>query len=578
MIKFIKNLNYVPLAYKFMLPYLILVLLTDLTIGIYSYTSTVNNDKNNTKANISRTLDQMNDNITYRIQSLQNILEYNISNDYEIQTMMALNDNEYNLYYLTSNLLFPKLTSSINLSPCNVRLSLYTYNLNLREVYTPVEQGRDPLQFQSSYNIYYMQRIQEQDWYQEFMSRKTDNIWMQIGDDAAFGNITLIKKILNYRGFSQIGIITATVKVSDIFQVINVTEMSDTADVMVFQKNSDEILYNRLKDKSGLNWSELDKSEYWVTVKDLEYSDWQLISIISKQEIINQARSVAKVTVFVCLVSFAVMGLIGVFIAIHFSRRVKCFVKSMSAFMEGDLSNRIHVEGNDELLKIGVAFNEMAENIEGLINEVYVSGIQKKEAELETLQAQINPHFLFNTLSTINTLVNMEDLEGLRQMVSSLVIFYRVSLSNGKTIISIDEEIQQVNAYINIQKIKYRDRLSITYQVKEELLKYNTIKLILQPFVENSLKHAWYNNHIHIKIVVEESEEGIVFLIIDDGIGISDEILEQLQKENSELVGYGIFNVNQRIKLNFGENYGVKISSELGKGTTVRILIPKVSN
>lgn len=239
------------------------------------------------------------------------------------------------------------------------------------------------------------------------------------------------------------------------------------------------------------------------------------------------------------------------------------------------MHKRIAYRGKDEFSQIATALNGMGEDVEALINKVYLTQLQKKEAELEMLQLQINPHFLYNTLSSINQLAKFGENEKLQKMVLELAKFYRLTLNSGRTMIPIAAEMEQANAYVSIQKVKYGKRLEVLFEIDENIWPFETVKLILQPFIENTLKHAWSGDRIHIRIVTYMEENTVHYKIIDDGFGMPqeriDEIFSGLDKGN---IGYGIRNIDQRIKLHYGSEYGVSIFSRIGIGTTVHIRIP----
>jgi len=182
---------------------------------------------------------------------------------------------------------------------------------------------------------------------------------------------------------------------------------------------------------------------------------------------------------------------------------------------------------------------------------------------------------LYNTLSSINSLANLGEIDKVSEMVSSLVKFYRLTLNKGKAIMTVGEELEQVKAYIDIQAIKYGNRFKISYDVDERIFKYTTLKLILQPFVENVLNHAWYEETINIRITAEMIDGSIVFKIIDNGVGMNEETISLIFNTEGSSIGYGIRNVNDRIRLHYGKEYGVSISSSIGIGTTIKIIIPQ---
>jgi two-component system sensor histidine kinase YesM len=219
----------------------------------------------------------------------------------------------------------------------------------------------------------------------------------------------------------------------------------------------------------------------------------------------------------------------------------------------------------------------MVKEIDFLIHQVYQFKIKEKEYDLQALQSQLNPHFLYNTLSAISWMGRRHNIKEIPEISEALARFYRLTLNNGHNIISIAEEIEQAKAYLEIKKIRYRERLSYHFDIDERVNDLKTIKLILQPFIENSIIHGMYNEDRKVTIVVKAiyKEAFVEISIIDDGMGISEDVLRELiQEESKERKGYGITNVDKRIKMYFGESCGVSIFSRLGIGTSVTIKIP----
>ena len=208
---------------------------------------------------------------------------------------------------------------------------------------------------------------------------------------------------------------------------------------------------------------------------------------------------------------------------------------------------------------------------------------QLRKAEFELLQAQINPHFLYNTLDAIVWSAEAGNQKQVVNMVGSLSDFFRSSLNKGKEIVSIKEELVHVKSYLEIQQIRYQDILCYEINVPESLNKYQIPKITIQPIAENALYHGIKNKRGGGKIAIEgyENEDAVIIEVKDNGIGIDEkrllEIKESLESsDNNSNSIYGIYNVNERIRLNYGEQYGLKICSIYGEGTTVKILIPKI--
>jgi two-component system sensor histidine kinase YesM len=208
---------------------------------------------------------------------------------------------------------------------------------------------------------------------------------------------------------------------------------------------------------------------------------------------------------------------------------------------------------------------------------------QLRKAEFELLQAQINPHFLYNTLDAIVWSAEAGNQKQVIQMVGSLSDFFRTSLNRGREIVTVREDLQHVCSYLEIQKIRYMDILEYEILVPEELNDYRIPKITLQPLVENALYHGIKNKRGGGKITLQgrEDKESFYIEVLDDGIGMSEDRLRTVQRglaekapQESEL--YGLYNVNERIRLNFGDEYGIKITSEYGKGTMVEVRLPKI--
>lgn len=253
---------------------------------------------------------------------------------------------------------------------------------------------------------------------------------------------------------------------------------------------------------------------------------------------------------------------------------------------EGDLTVRADVTGSSEVKKLGNSLNSMIEKIDNLLIAAVKDEKNLREAELELLQAQINPHFLYNTLDTIIWLTESGKQDKVVEIVSALSDFFRTSLNHGNGMFTLREEERHVRSYLQIQQVRYRDILEYEINFPDKLMGAVIPKITLQPIVENALYHGIKNRRGMGRIAVSaESVNGdVVISISDNGIGMTEERLKELQSllegtyENeiceSQHDSYGLYNVNERIKLKFGENYGVSISSKVGEGTCVEVKIP----
>jgi two-component system sensor histidine kinase YesM len=251
---------------------------------------------------------------------------------------------------------------------------------------------------------------------------------------------------------------------------------------------------------------------------------------------------------------------------------------------KNDLQVLVTSDNVDEITELGMSFNIMIGKIRELLDAKIKEQENLKKAELRALQAQINPHFLYNTLDTIIWMAEAQRTDQVIEIVRALSSFFRISLSKGKDWITIGEEIERTRSYLTIQKMRYRDILDYKIEVDEEVLDNTILKLILQPLVENALYHGVKNKRNGGTITVrtkQENENEILLEVEDDGIGFAPEKLAQVQAElsgNSDEIrlesGFGIDNVNKRIKLYYGKQYGLSIRSEYHTGTRVTLVIP----
>ena len=292
----------------------------------------------------------------------------------------------------------------------------------------------------------------------------------------------------------------------------------------------------------------------------------------------HQALSVAVVMGCI-IIAFSIVTLV---FSVRASRLITDPISSLSEkvasfgrenFSLSPVSTDIH-----ELQTLDKGFDEMSSRIDALMKKQKQDQLSLHRAELELLQAQINPHFLYNTLDSILILAESERVQDVAEMVSSLSAFFRISLSNGKDIITLADERDHVTSYLNIQQIRYSDILRFEVDIPDELLSCTVPKLILQPLVENALYHGIKNRRGPglIRVTGQRYGDDILLQVSDNGAGMTVENLEKLQAGiyNDKHSGLGLYNVHKRIRLYAGEPYGLSFMSEPGKGTTVTVLLP----
>lgn len=304
---------------------------------------------------------------------------------------------------------------------------------------------------------------------------------------------------------------------------------------------------------------------------------------------IQQSRA-AYQTFFMNLVRFSLLGmglllLLVIILSYYIPRSITMPITRISRVTnqvaKGNLSVRAAAESGAEARMLSDSLNAMIDKINELLDQVTTEQIRLRKAEFELLQAQINPHFLYNTLDTIVWLAEAGDQKRVVSIVGNLSDFFRTSLNQGKDIISIREELAHVRSYLEIQQVRYQDILRYEITVPEDLYEYKIPKITIQPLVENALYHGIKNKRGQGTITVtgKSKENGFVLYVRDNGIGMTQERLNEVRAGIQKLsyTGkeiYGLYNVNERIRLNFGETYGISIESTYGEGTCVSISLP----
>ena len=261
----------------------------------------------------------------------------------------------------------------------------------------------------------------------------------------------------------------------------------------------------------------------------------------------------------------------------HFQKNVEQVLNGANLISYGEFSYKIPDMGTDEIGMIAASINTLGERIRTTIEESYEKELKRQISERNQLQEQINPHFLYNALSSISSMaLNHNDPETSRAIVY-LADFYRISLNQGKQELTIREELRLLESYMKIQQVRFGDGIKLEYDLDESLLDHRVMKLTLQPLVENSIHHGRTDDSdsFHILIRLYEAEGKTILEVIDDGPGIPPEKMMELQNSMDHSVGgYGLRNVNLRIKLQYGQDYGISLESEEGFGTKVRIELP----
>lgn len=343
---------------------------------------------------------------------------------------------------------------------------------------------------------------------------------------------------------------------------------------------------------------------YIINYQGMTVAPWKIVNIQSERVLLKKINSFG---IFLLLLTIAIVVICLIFaliLANSITHPLALLENTIKKVTQRDFNVKFNYNYRDEVGQLGKSFNFMVEEIRELIHKLndYIARLQeekekvkkeqilKRRAELKALQAQINPHFLYNTLDSIHWMADKMNASDISRMTMALGTLFRTGLNKGHEMIGIKDEIENVRSYLVIQKMRYGDQFDYVIDVDARLENLMTVKLILQPIIENAIYHGIKEKEATGRIVIDgrKTENGtdIEFIIKDDGLGINpikldfiNQRLEQGKADDrimAEREGYGIYNVNERIKLYFGLKYGLKFYSEMGKGTEVRILIPAV--
>lgn len=443
--------------------------------------------------------------------------------------------------------------------------------------------------------------------YKKLMASKEKVFWLPpeniknySSSNAPIPVISLLRKI---RNSDQINDIIGIIKVSILERNINniIVKANITQKGVVYLQNSDGIIiscsnpenlhdldsnYNLRKILEGksMSWEtiSINKSLFAITSREVPNTDWMMVTAIPYSEILSQSDKIKNLMLSLMVVIGVIAYVLAYFISTSTVNRVILLTKKMKKVEEGELDVSIVSKGRDEIGKLMDSFNYMVKKIHQLAEEQYQSGKEIKNAELKALQAQINPHFLYNTLELINWKAIENDVPDIVLITQSLAKFYKLSLNKGRDIVTIRDEINHVINYVQIQNLRFDNRINLILDIDDELCQYSILKLVLQPIVENSIFHGILENRNEpegiIKLTGRFEEAAVVIAVQDNGVGITEEKADGiLTSEGSDKIhGYGIGNIDRRIKLYYGQQYGLAFHSRPNQGTLVEIRIPPI--
>jgi len=568
--------------------FFLVILLPIITISLLGNLLYKNSITNQQDENIKQMVRQISNNIDFYIKDTENIINY-LSEDPRI--LKFLNNKDFSddvdskdvqaevskaIYSFTS--FHPEIAGIVIVNQNDVFIS---------DVMSRI--SRDPLTNEK----WYMQASKNPNTMHLFskpVGRNINNIFQYSADEV----VSMSKAIIDKETGKCIGVILIDMKLDIIKSVIEYIKPAKTGFVYIVDSNGEivyspvnEIVY-RIKDEWIDNSSDkilikrIKDNDYEIIHKNSAYTGWRTVEVFPLSESLKVINSLAYYSTLIALITLFIAEMLAIFFTKSIVKPISKLKGLMKKTEEGDFDVVFNSKYNDEIGELGSAFNNMVREIKNLINLVQIEGKKKRKAEINILHAQIKPHFIYNTLDTIQWMAEEHEAQDIVDIVGSLTNLLRIGLSSGAEIIKISQEIKHVESYLLIQKIRYEDKLNYEINIREEILDFSVIKLILQPLVENAIYHGIKEKRGsgYIKIKGEIKNERIYFTIEDNGIGIKEEKLIEINEMlrgkiiSNTVVGYGIFNVNEKIKLTYGEEFGLEYHSIYGQGTTVALWHP----
>lgn len=333
----------------------------------------------------------------------------------------------------------------------------------------------------------------------------------------------------------------------------------------------------------GMYGNHFQGKERLINIQTVNQTRWRIVGVIFMDEVMAPLYAFRRYLAAISLLMLILTVIIITIISNRISKPLRELEGAMSAVQRGNFSPTIPDVGYSEIRSLSRSFSMMVSKIDDLMRQVRITEKIKRQRELDALQAKIHPHFLYNTLDSVIWLAESGDSKGVVKLVSALASLFRISIAKGHDTITLREEFMHVESYLQIQSIRYKDKFTYSMELPEELENSPTIKLIIQPIVENSIYHGikYLQECGLITIKAEGSEGKIKITVSDNGVGMDEKTLSSLLSStavhSSSGNGIGLANIDERIRLSYGEEYGLSIVSELDIGTTVTITIPQLS-
>lgn len=442
------------------------------------------------------------------------------------------------------------------------------------------------------------QEYTHSDWYEKMISTPYQIRWMFNNQQFLYTDrepiLSLAKSITELQSNQNIGMIVFSVTEKDIRKYLTGLEgdvylvdkqgniVSSPKSDMIGQSVAEESYMPGLwTQRRGQAMVEKEDRKFIVNFDTVDLNGWKIVQLVPYDAVFKEIYDLRKTQALIVLLIFVIFTIITLSISYGMSRPLKLLKKRMQLLEEKDFHSVLSVAGPKEISSLIETYNKMVTEIRQLLNRVKDEYQQKEDMRFRALQAQINPHFVLNTLNNIKWMAYIRNDKEVGDMLSSLGGVLEQSIGRGGTLIPLRQEIQYIENYIELMKMKFNDKLSVDYDISEELMDQEVIKIMLQPVIENSLMHGIepMSGAGRILVRAKRQEDRFLLTVEDNGVGMSPEKLQDLRarlaagsEELPERIG--IKNVHDRIRLQYGDPYGIQVHSRFHEGTAVAFLLP----
>lgn len=586
------------IAHKLLLSYFILIIIPLSLISFLFYQSFSNFVTKNITYNAKQSFEQAYSFLSYKMNNINEISLVPIKNSELVNILDKDTDPKNLINQVKSMNKLLTILSSLEDNTNIARVKLYVLG--------------DLIYSHDNKNIFSIDSIKNTKWYKMLSTGGKRYIWSPssyLGPDdpndfiltEPLSNkdvLSLTRLLLNPENYEKsIGAVRFDFYKSDIVKILAKATSLQNSFSYIENSDGEVVAASNLKllKKYRINYGSISNSinddTQWVKYSfpkeaalvgfhTLDNTDWHMITVIPYGNIISVSRNMLDKLFLLSLIIITCAFLLAFLISYSITNGISVLSHKMRNLHNGKLESIPTSARKDEVGMLIEDYNYMAVRMTELIEEEYKSGQAIKSAELKALQSQINPHFLYNTLDMINWFALSNKSDEITSVVDALAQFYKISLSSGRDVISIRDEINHVSSYFQIQNMRFRNSLTLILDVDEGIMDLSILKITLQPIVENAIMHGILCKESKsgtIGISGHLVDSGILFIVQDDGVGMSQEILRNIQQKkikSKKGSGFGIKNIDDRIKLFYGTQYGLFFSTELTKGTRVEIRIP----